>query len=163
MLLVVVIILLVSVLYLLKRNAELQSQSVSISPESIVSIVDLSPETSATQLATLTTSPVASAVISPELSKIDLIKEALATKLSVSITQITATISKESDNSAFGSVSTSEEGGGGWFVAAKKDGDWVIVEDGNGTIDCAPLEGYDIPVSVVSECWDSANLQLKNR
>ena len=43
-------------------------------------------------------------------------------------------------------------GGGLWF-AALVDGDWQIVWDGNGIIECANLESYpDFPTSMIPEC-----------
>lgn len=155
------IILMVAVVaYLVKQNRNLKVQA-TISPIATSTLTETITPTQ-TIATTKTSTPAATATIA-ERSKIELIKDLFATKFSLPASQIDVTISKESANSAFGSVSTSEEGGGGWFVAAKSNGEWKILQDGNGTINCGPLEGYDVPSSVVAECYDMATDNLIKR
>ena len=45
-------------------------------------------------------------------------------------------------------------GCGGVFFAAKINGQWVIVESGNGLPDCEPLERYAIPSAIMDKCVD---------
>ena len=52
---------------------------------------------------------------------------------------------------------------GGWWLAAKTSGEWVIVADGNGTVLCSDIEDYDFPVSMVPECWDETTQTLVTR
>jgi hypothetical protein len=89
----------------------------------------------------------------------ELILDALKSKLG---NNATMTISKKSDNAAYGSVDLGEEGG--YFVAAKdSSGNWKIIADGNGTIECSLLDQYNVPSSVVSGCYDSATGEAKTR
>jgi uncharacterized protein YpmB len=92
-------------------------------------------------------------------SKIELIKEALSAKFSQTITD--ASISKESENSAYGSFDLGQEGG--YFVAVKDGAGWKIIADGNGTIECSILDANNVPASVVSSCYDTPTESTKNR
>jgi hypothetical protein len=50
-----------------------------------------------------------------------------------------------------------------WF-AALVDGEWRIVWDGNGVVDCADLEAYeDFPASLLPTCFDSSDGSLVER
>lgn len=163
---VVIIILVAFVAYYAKQNSTLkddvrkvqdelaQAQAPSLEPSLVMSKVS-------TKTATPTSTLAPKVSPSPEKSKVDLIKEAYAKEYSSSVDSISVTISKESENSAYGSVSVSGEGG--WLIAAKKDGAWKIVASGNGTINCDKLEGYDIPSSVVEQCYDVSSDSFKNR
>jgi phenylpyruvate tautomerase PptA (4-oxalocrotonate tautomerase family) len=63
---------------------------------------------------------------------------------------------------ATGAVKEVSGGGGVWF-AALISGEWRIVWDGNGIIDCASLESYsDYPVSLIPSCV-AADGSLKQR
>lgn len=39
-------------------------------------------------------------------------------------------------------------------LAAKVNGTWKLIWDGNGTISCASIDPYNFPVSMVPECWN---------
>lgn len=55
-------------------------------------------------------------------------------------------------------------GGGGYFYAAKVNGVWKIVADGNGIIPCSNLTNYpDFPTSLISTCYDTTTSKLINR
>jgi hypothetical protein len=164
--LVLAIILLIILLVLVKQNSKLKAEIVNLSNTPATTLNTQSPSSSATatinssavsKTSTQTLTPVPSPAKSDEL----LLREAYAAKTSTSIDEISIDISKQSDNSVYGTVSVS--GGGGWFVAAKISGDWKIIADGNGTIECSSLEGYDIPASVVEECYDPSTETLKKR
>jgi hypothetical protein len=54
---------------------------------------------------------------------------------------------------ATGGVRDIPAGGGGLWFAALVDGDWRIVWDGNGVIDCPSAEPYpDFPTSMIPTC-----------
>ncbi len=54
-------------------------------------------------------------------------------------------------------------GGAGWF-AAKVDGSWELVWDGNGTVMCDDLVSYpDFPSSLIPDCYDSNSGQMVER
>jgi len=72
-------------------------------------------------------------------------------------------ISQSTEEYAMGTVKFEGEMGGGWFLAALVDGEWVIVADGNGTVICQDIEGYDFPVDMVPDCWDEVTQELVER
>ena len=54
-------------------------------------------------------------------------------------------------------------GGGLWF-AALVDGEWRIVWDGNGAIDCPSLEPYpDFPTSMIAQCYNPSDGSITKR
>ena len=72
------------------------------------------------------------------------------------------TISKIVGGYAQGSAT--ERGGGGMWLAAKVNGNWILVWDGNGTISCTSLVPYpSFPASLAPECWDEVTGKLKSR
>jgi hypothetical protein len=73
------------------------------------------------------------------------------------------TINNKADSAAFGVVTVGEEPSGGWFVAAKDGGTWKIIASGNGVIDCAVLDQYNVPAAVVPECFDSGTGDSRTR
>lgn len=159
------IVLMVAVVtYLAKQNKNLKLQA-TISPIATSTLTETQePIKTATALVSLT--PLASQTATQTAteaakSKEDLIKEAFAVKSSTSIDKISISISKSSDNSAYGSVTIDDEGG--WFLAAYENGSWVILGDGNGTLNCSILSGHDVPSSVVGECYDMATDNLVKR
>ncbi len=155
------IVLMVAVVtYLAKQNKNLKLQA-SISPIATSTLTEIQePIKTSTALVSLT--PLASQTATEAAkSKEELIKEAYAQKSSTPIDKISISISKSSDNSAYGSVTIDDEGG--WFLAAYENGSWVILGDGNGTLNCSILSGHDVPSSVVGECYDMATDNLVKR
>ncbi len=76
--------------------------------------------------------------------------------------QMNVTVSTIEGNFAKGGASG--EGGGGMWLAAKVDGEWQLVWDGNGVIYCEDLAPYpDFPTSFVPECWNQATDSLVTR
>jgi len=63
-------------------------------------------------------------------------------------------INKNTGTHVQGLVNIRGEIGGGWFLAAKVDGEWVIAADGNGVVMCDLIEPYDFPSDLAPECWD---------
>lgn len=92
-----------------------------------------------------------------------LIKQALFAKHNWTDTDnLTVKVSTNDGNYASGTVSG--QGGGGYFYAAKVNGVWKIVADGNGSIMCADLVKYpDYPVSLIPECYDQATAKIIKR
>lgn len=56
---------------------------------------------------------------------------------------------------AKGGVTFAGEPGGGIWLAFNGDNGWELVFDGNGSVPCADIEGYDFPVDMVPECVDA--------
>lgn len=106
---------------------------------------------------TITSAP--SPTITSKTDK-ELLAEEFAQKYQKSKEQVTVTIKENKGDYASGGVKFEGEIGGGWFLAAKKSGEWIIVADGNGTVMCSSIESYDFPVSMVPECWDEVSGKL---
>lgn len=95
------------------------------------------------------------ATVAPSVSDIEQIREAMAAKHSRPVADVHLTVSENSGTHARGGVKFGDDMAGGWFLAAKNGDNWVIVQDGNGTISCELVEPYDFPVSMVEECVDA--------
>ncbi|NMC35490.1 hypothetical protein GYA49_00425 [Candidatus Beckwithbacteria bacterium] len=76
---------------------------------------------------------------------------------------VNLTIGKFDGDYASGGVKFAGEMGGGWFLGAKENGAWVIVQDGNGTISCQKTDPYNFPVDMVPECYDEVTMQIVQR
>lgn len=86
-------------------------------------------------------------------NKITAIKQLFATKYDKDVSDITVTISKEIDTHVQGSVQLDD--GGGYFFAAKANGEWFLVFDGNGAIECILLQNNGFPEDIInsSDCY----------
>ncbi len=85
----------------------------------------------------------------------DVIKKYIALKHNSDENSLTVTVSKIDGDYAQGGVT--DEGGGGMWFAAKENGLWHLVWDGNGVILCSDLSSYpNFPTSMIPECWDEA-------
>jgi len=84
------------------------------------------------------------------------IKTALINK-GLNLTGMKLTISKDTGKYAQGGLSPiNMDAGGGYVFAAKVNGDWKIVADGNGQINCEWLVPYpDFPSNMIPECVGS--------
>lgn len=64
---------------------------------------------------------------------------------------------------AKGEVNPPDEGGGLWF-ASRANGQWALVWDGNGIIECGSLEDFpEFPASLIPQCYDTATEQMIER
>lgn len=113
----------------------------------------------------LTVSIYPSITPTPSVSKTsdeDLIKQSFAQKYNKKISEISLDINKKDDTHVWGSVKFSGEMSGGWFLAFKEFPDnWIIVQDGNGTISCEAIKPYSFPISMVSGCVDQNGKLIK--
>jgi branched-subunit amino acid transport protein AzlD len=161
---VVGVILIAAIVYLIFQNKNLHSQIADL--QSITATPAISIVTDETAVASATASVVgktATATATATATDDQLISEALGTKLSTTASNLDVTISKKSESAAYGSVNVKGENSGGWFVAVKDGGNWTVIADGNGTIDCALMDQYNVPNTVVGECYDSVTDQSKTR
>lgn len=102
-----------------------------------------------------TQTPTAIPPTQSQVSDLDLIKKAFAQKYNKTVDQVEVNISKKDETHAWGNVKFSGEMAGGWFLAFKKStNEWIIVQDGNGTISCETIEPYNFPTDMASECVD---------
>lgn len=90
------------------------------------------------------------------------IKDALVTKHGSQANSLNITVSKINGDYASGGVS--EQGGGAMWFAAKTNGVWKLVWDGNGVILCSSLTSYpNFPSDLISECWNDKTQQSIKR
>ena len=95
----------------------------------------------------LTTTPL------PTADDLSAIREALAIKLGISASNLDVSISKNTTEYVKGNVKEkTSQTGGGYYLAAKVEGKWVIVYDGQSTPTCKQLESYNFPKDMVPEC-----------
>lgn len=103
-------------------------------------------------------SPFVSSVVSPtgdeKATLIAAVKAALVAEHGSASASLNVTVSKLEGNYAQGMAS--EQGGGGLWLAAKVNGTWKLVWDGNGTISCATVNPYNFPTTLVPECYNDA-------
>lgn len=124
------------------------------------------PQTPSSENITLTPAPQAEDLIVPSVEKEaaeEAIKEALAQKYAKDANEVDLSLSQIISSHAKGLVKFAGEIGGGWWLAAKVDDEWVIAADGNGTVPCEPVELYNFPPDFVPECWDEGANQLLTR
>lgn len=109
-------------------------------------------------LSTPTISPTTTLTITPLPTADDLsaIREALAIKLGISASNLDVSISKNTGEYAKGNVKEKESVGGGYYLAVKAEGKWIIVYDGQSTPTCAQLSTYNFPKDMVPECLNSS-------
>lgn len=91
-------------------------------------------------------------LIVPEVSAADAIRELFRKKYPKYASTISVKIGKETMSHARGSVSFVTGAPGGIFLAAKIDGAWTLVYDGNGAISCT-LSNYGFPEDMLSDCY----------
>ena len=112
----------------------------------------------ATTAAKTTTTPTETTTSEPTVvDDTALITKALVTKTGIAADVIDVTISTKTDKLAKGLVGAKgEEVGGGYFLAAKVNDNWVIVFDGQSTPPCSSVNPYNFPASMVPECLDAS-------
>ncbi len=83
------------------------------------------------------------------------IKTALIAKHGQNAQGLNVSVSKIEGNYAQGGASEEGMGGGMWF-AAKTNGVWQLVWDGNGIITCEDIASYpSFPTSMIPECFNT--------
>ena len=111
---------------------------------------------------TISSSPTFSATPAPTVDDESAIKQAVYTKFNSDATKLNVTVSKIDGNYATGGiVDVGSEVGGGYFLAAKWQGNWVIVYDGQAHPTCAQIAPYNFPVTMVAECLDASGKVVK--
>ncbi len=113
---------------------------------------------------TATVSPkVATTSSTPAAGDTALITKALVAKTNISAVTIDVTVSSNDGTFAKGFVGVKgEQTGGGYFLAVKVGGNWIIAYDGQATPDCTVVNPYNFPNTLVPQCLD-ANGNLVNR
>jgi hypothetical protein len=84
---------------------------------------------------------------------IEAMRQAIVAKRGISAQDLKFTVSKIMGKYAQGGASA--EGGGAMWFAAKVNGKWIRIWDGNGVILCSDVAPYpDLPTTMVPECFD---------
>ena len=91
------------------------------------------------------------------------LKLLFAQKYEKRVEDINVTISKREGNYLTGGVKFSGEMAGGYVLAAKVNGVWKIVFDGNGTWTCSAVDVVDFPSTLAPECWDEDTMTSVDR
>lgn len=82
-----------------------------------------------------------------------IIKQLLVAKHGSTANELTITVSKHIGDYASGGASAQD--GGGMWLAAKKNNEWKLVFDGNGTVDCQMIKSnYQFPVEMLKNFCD---------
>jgi hypothetical protein len=90
------------------------------------------------------------------------VKSAIVAKRGVSANELTYTVSEIIGNYARGGASA--QGGGAMWFAAKLNGTWTLVWDGNGVILCTDIAGYpDFPKTMIPECYNEQTKKTVTR
>ena len=100
-----------------------------------------------------------------EISDEQTIKSLLDSKYNLDPSDTKLTLVENRGNYAVGGFNeiASPAGGGQWF-AAKVNGEWQIVYDGNGVITCDYLDNYpDYPIDLIPSCWDKQTNEMVER
>lgn len=91
------------------------------------------------------------------------VKKALIEKHGQSAQSLVISVTQVIGNYAKGMVNDSGAGGGIWF-AAKTNGEWTLVWDGNGIIVCKAFSKYpDFPSELIPQCFDEARQKMITR
>lgn len=136
------------VAYRLGRS-EQNITSIAPSP-TLTSSVALSPSVSPTVL------PLPILTPTPTVDETSLIKQAVFAKTGLDGTRAEVTITQNTGQHAKGNIREFEAVGGGYWLAAKADGNWVAVYDGQANPTCAQIAPYDFPTSMVPECLNAS-------
>lgn len=136
------------------KTAPTEPVSITVTPTQAVVPVSPSTTSPVTSPATPTTDENALVIAA--------VKAGLVAEHGPDANSLTVTVSTIQGTYAKGMASASA-GGGLWF-AAKVNGSWKLVWDGNGTIDCTSLTAYpNFPNTLIPECYDAATQKSVTR
>lgn len=82
------------------------------------------------------------------------IKAAVLERVGLEEEEVEFTITTNTGTHAKGNIREVEAVGGGYWLAAKAEGEWVAVYDGQAHPTCEEIEPYDFPTDLVEECLD---------
>ena len=115
-----------------------------------------------TQSAVTEVTPSPLPVVDESANLISAIKAALVAKHGPDAVSLNVTVSKTEGDYASGAASA--QAGGGMWYAAKVNGNWKLVWDGNGQINCSDIAPYPLfPKDMIPECWDTTTNKVVTR
>lgn len=97
----------------------------------------------------------------PMASEEELIKQAIFKKTGLNTSQAEVSINKNTGQHATGNIKEFEAVGGAYWLAAKTNGDWVCVYDGQAQPTCKQIAPYNFPKDMVPECLDENGKVVK--
>lgn len=98
----------------------------------------------------------------PNMSlEIEAIKRAVFEKTGLTPENADVTVSQYTTSHAKGGVKEKEAIAGAYFIAAKENGNWICVYDGQSHPTCEQIEPFDFPEEMVPECLDASNKVIK--
>lgn len=99
-----------------------------------------------------------------EASVKDQVIKALSQKNNWDVSRVELNVATVEGNFAKGDVKFKGEMGGGLWFAAKVNGTWKIVYDGNGMITCDQLSNYqNFPKDLIPVCFDKQTEKILTR
>lgn len=98
-----------------------------------------------------------------DASVIETLKLLFAQKYERRVEDVNVTISQREGDYLTGGVKFAGELAGGYVLAAKVNGAWKIVFDGNGNYTCAAVDIVDFPSDLAPECWDENTMKAVDR
>lgn len=104
-----------------------------------------------TPLATPSPAPTELPTVEPLNNDEAAILATLAERFGTSPGELPVTITQMTENHALGSIEN------GYFLAAKQNGQWLIVYDGQATPPCREVDFYQFPPGMVPECLGADN------
>ena len=123
-------------------------------------VVSVTPSPAA--VTTTTASPSATQIADENISIVSAVQAGLVSEHGPDAQSLDVTISKVEGDYAKGMAGG--PGGGGMWFAAKVNGNWILVWDGNGTINCSDISPYSaFPTDLIPQCWDTATQKLVTR
>jgi len=122
--------------------------------------------TPTTQLVTVTPTVTGGIIKTPSQDEtstiIAAVKKGLIAEHGNDANSLTITVSSINGDYAKG-MASAQAGGAIWF-AAKVNGVWTLVWDGNGQISCKALAPYpNFPKTMIAECYDDATQKMVTR
>ncbi len=153
---IIALLAIAGITYAVKKNSPSKTQSYDTPTPTASTSASLTATTSPSSTSTATATPDEATTLKT------VIKNAIAAKSGGDASGLTITVSKIEGLYAKGSASD-ETSGAMWF-AAKVNGTWKLVWDGNGAISCSDLTDYpNFPVSMIPDCYDDATQTSKTR
>lgn len=93
---------------------------------------------------------------SPAVDETELIKQAVYERTGLTPEQAEVSINQRIAAHATGTIKEFEAVGGAYWLAARTEGGWVGVYDGQSQPDCVDIETYAFPVDMVPDCLNSS-------
>jgi len=85
------------------------------------------------------------------------IKQAVLDRTGLAEEDVNFTITTKTASHAKGNIREIDAIGGAYWLAARDNGDWIAVYDGQANPPCADINPFDFSTDMVPECMDASN------